>query len=128
MDDENETTQAEMSIEARAAARVTGPGPYEVPLEFPIKAKIKIEGGGTREETYELVSIRRPGMKEITDSSALAEKKGNSAGLYWLAATLTGLPEHVIHLMDPDDFAEVEAIIEVFMQKFQRGGRRNSAI
>lgn len=128
MDDEIEATLAEMSIEERAAARVTGPGPYKVPLEFPVTAKIKVEGGSTREETYDSVSIRRPGMKEITDSSAIAEKKGNSAGLYWLAAQLTGLPEHVIHLMDPDDFAEVEAVIEVFMQKFQRGGKRNSVI
>lgn len=118
---------AAMTLADRAKARVVGPGPYNIPLEFPIAAKLKIEGGDTRDETINSVDVRRPGMKEITDAGDMAAKKGNAISLFWLMSKLTGLPDTVLHNMDPDDFSEVEAVIEVFTLKFQRTAPTSSA-
>jgi len=123
--DAHESDLRDMDIIERAKARIQGSGPYELPLAFPIVASFKIEGGGTSERDIDSLMIRRPTMKEITDS---ATKKNNMDGLFWLIAKLTGLHESAIHAMDPDDFAEVEAMIEVFTEKFHRPGKTSSAI
>lgn len=127
MDTSETKTEGEPIID-RAKGRIVGPGPYTLPLEFPFTATLKIEGGGTREETFSEFTIRRPIMKEISGAGSRAEKFGNSTSLYWLLAQLTGLPTEVVEQTDPADFAEAEAMIEVFTEKFQRTSKTSSAI
>ena len=128
-DSEDPIVIMEREKKARAAARVMeGPGPYEIPLDYPFTAKVKMEGGAEREERITVLTVRRPVMKEVTSSGDRATKFGGVSAVYWLAAQLTGQPQNVIEAMDPDDFAEVEAIIEVFTQKLQgTAGKTSSA-
>ncbi|MBI1262947.1 MAG: hypothetical protein GC184_14615 [Rhizobiales bacterium] len=120
----NEEELRAMSLEDRAKARVKGPGPYPVPLSYPFTASFKVEGSQTEERAITTLMVRRPKMKELTDSAGM---KSNHQGLYWLVGKLTRLPEAAVHDIDPDDFAEVEALIEVFTEKFQKAGKTSSA-
>lgn len=127
-DSEDPIEIMEREKKARAAALVAGgPGPYDITLDYPFTATVKMEGGAAREERFTVLTLRRPVMKEVTSSGERAKKYGGVNAIYWLASQLTGLPQNVIEAMDPDDFAEVEAIIEVFTQKLQGTAGKTSS-